>query len=57
MGWYNRPSLSQRWVGADGEQIIWKNGLVVLSQGWLSLPYLCGRAASPAYVGRALEMS
>ena len=42
MGGHNRPTLSQRWVGVDGEQVVWQAGLVVLSRVWLSLPYLSG---------------
>ena len=43
MGGHCRPTLSQRWVGVDGNRLSGRPaGLVVLSWVWLSLPYLCG---------------
>ena len=42
MGGHNRPSLSQRWVGVDGEQIVWKSGSCEENMGPALFAASCG---------------
>ena len=58
MGGHNRPYPSLGWMGVDGEQIVWKNGLCDAQSGAGSLCRIpVGELRSPAYAGLALVMS
>ena len=58
MGGHNRPYPSLRWMGVDGEQIVWENGSCDAQSGAGSLCHIpVGELQSPASVGLALVMA